>query len=164
MQCVEKQSGSCDVWKLFLQENCQQIYSLVPQYLAIPCQYSAYQSINQLINQSSNMDSISSAGGCLYLYSRHQYIKFLLIHICSINVSLLKSIIPFLSWLPLSSSSFYLSFLQLLYYSLWTHLIHKFSSSHLTPFHLLQHHFLLQHISNLHISHSVHRSLLCYTS
>ena len=55
MQCVEKkQSDSCDVWKLFPQENCQQIYPLVPQYLAIPCQYSAYQSINQLINQSIN--------------------------------------------------------------------------------------------------------------
>ena len=52
MQCAEKkQSDSCDVWKLFLQENCQQIYPLVPQYLAIPCQYSAYQSINQSIQQ-----------------------------------------------------------------------------------------------------------------
>ena len=50
---------------------------------------------SQSSNQSSNMDSISSAGGCLYLYSRYQHITFLLIRISSINMPLLTSIIQF---------------------------------------------------------------------
>ena len=42
---------------------------------------------HQAINPSSNMDSVSSAGGCPYLYSRCQDIKFLLIGTCSINMT-----------------------------------------------------------------------------
>ena len=55
---------------------------------------------SQSSNQSSNMDSISSAGGCLYLYSRYQHITFLLIRISSINMPLLFLATIILFFLP----------------------------------------------------------------
>ena len=104
---------------------------------------------------------ISSAGGCPYLYSGPQDIKFLLIqtHI-SINMSLLKIIIPCLSWPPSLSSSFHLRLIHSPYKSLRTHPFQRFTPSYLTSFPLLQLTFLLQLISNLHIPQSVHCSLL----
>ena len=57
-------------------------------------------------NQSSNMDSISSAEGCPYPVG----IKFFIIHICSINISVLKIILPYIPWslslLPCISASY----------------------------------------------------------
>ena len=45
-----------------------------------------FQPTNQATNQSSNMDIVSSAGGCPYLHSRCQGMKFLLICTCSVNM------------------------------------------------------------------------------
>ena len=79
---------------------------MVERFCTVSC------SLSVLNHQSSNRNSVSSTGGCPYLYSRCQDNRFLFIRICSINMSLLKINIPFLSWPPSSSSSFHFSFIR----------------------------------------------------